>query len=232
MLTLLVAGLQWSGGQWCLHYAGTLAPPAVYVALGASDSIGVGADRPAVEGWVPRVHAGLPPRTRLVNLGIGGATLEDIVRRELPSALDARPRWVTVWAGVNDLARGVPRDRFSSELDSLLAELRSASNGGDERTVLLLNIPDLRQLPAFASVDPALLDATVRDWNQAIAATAARHNVQVVDLYAHWDELARHPEYLSADGFHPSSAGYGRIAALVLDALDQDVSPPPASLRP
>jgi len=32
-------------------------------------------------------------------------------------------------------------------------------------------------------------------------------------------ELGAHPEYISGDGFHPSSAGYRRIADLVLDTL-------------
>ena len=32
-------------------------------------------------------------------------------------------------------------------------------------------------------------------------------------------ELAQHPEYVSNDGFHPSGAGYGRIAQLTLAAL-------------
>jgi lysophospholipase L1-like esterase len=230
VLVLFVAGLLFSGGQWWLHYAGEANPPAVYVALGASDTVGVGADHPAAEGWAPRVHAGLPLRTRFVNLGISGATLEEITRQELPPALDARPRWVTLWAGVNDIARGVPRERFSRQLDTLLADLRSAAPGG-ERTILVLNIPDLRQLPAFAGVDPALLDTTVRAWNQAIAEAAVRHDAMVVDLYAHWNELAQHPEYLSADGFHPSSRGYGRIAELVLNTLNQDVSSAVPPLR-
>ena len=233
MLVLLAASLLVSGRQWWLRYPVEPNPPAVYVALGASDTVGVGADRPAAEGWVPRVHAALPRSTRLVNLGIGGATLAEIVRQELPPALDARPRWVTLWAGVNDIARGVPREQFARQLDTLLADLRSAAapDDGGQRTILVLNIPDLRQLPAFAGVDRVALDATVREWNQAIAEAAARHDATVVDLYAHWTELARRPDYLSADGFHPSSAGYRRIAELVLNTLNQDVSSAPAPLR-
>jgi lysophospholipase L1-like esterase len=41
----------------------------------------------------------------------------------------------------------------------------------------------------------------------------------LVDLYSGWAELAAHPDYISADGFHPSSAGYRRLADLVLDTL-------------
>jgi lysophospholipase L1-like esterase len=33
-----------------------------------------------------------------------------------------------------------------------------------------------------------------------------------VNLYSRWREIAQHPEYLSADGFHPSSEGYQALA--------------------
>src|SRR5215213_867768 len=73
----------------------------VHVALGASDAVGVGAARPAQDGWVPLVTAGLPEGTELVNLGVSGATLSDVIAGQLPIAVDAAPRWVTLWPGPN-----------------------------------------------------------------------------------------------------------------------------------
>ena len=52
-------------------------------------------------------------------------------------------------------------------------------------------------------------------WNLAIAESAARHGAVVVDLYTGWTELAGRPEYISRDGFHPSSRGHGRLADYV-----------------
>lgn len=193
--------------------------PDVYVALGASDSVGVGATRPATEGWVPRVHAALPPGTRLLNLGISGATMSDIVQQELPPALDARPQLITLWSGVNDLARQVPLPTFSTQLDEVLGQLRAAS--GPRATIVVLNLPNLHHVPVFERVDAARLDQVIHDWNTAIDAAAQRHDVVVVDLYAEWPELADHPEYISADGFHPSSLGYERIAELVVRAINR-----------
>jgi lysophospholipase L1-like esterase len=48
-----------------------------------------------------------------------------------------------------------------------------------------------------------------------------RHGALLVDLYTGAPELADNPDYVSADGFHPSSAGYQRIAELVLATLQQ-----------
>ena len=54
--------------------------------------------------------------------------------------------------------------------------------------------------------------------------TTARHGDALVDLYARWQQVADHPEYLSADGFHPSSEGYQALADVFGDAL-RDAGP-------
>jgi len=41
-----------------------------------------------------------------------------------------------------------------------------------------------------------------------------RNQCELVDLFAHWKELALHPEYISFDGFHPSANGYTRLAEI------------------
>jgi len=215
----LVLALLAAGGLWWVTGGGdrgrAAAGPGLYVALGASDAVGVGAQRPAQEGWVPRVHAGLPTGTQLVNVGISGATVHDVIERQLPVALDALPRWATLWPGVNDLRAGVDEAAFGRDLDLVLGELGRIEG----LTVVVLNIPDLRLLPVFGGGNAARLDATVQRRNALIAEAASRHDALLVDLYAGQLELAGHPEYISADGFHPSSAGYARIADLVLDRL-------------
>ncbi len=222
MLSFAVAGM------WRIQRAHVPpAPSDVYVALGASDAVGVGADDPAHEGWVARVHAALPAGTSLLNLGISGATVHDILVQQLPPALDAEPRWVSIWPGVNDLRSGTDLETFRRQLDAVLTQLNEsgATEGDAQRpTLIVLNIPDLRHLPVFAGVDHRMLDQQVQAWNAVIADIASRHEAILVDLYARWPELAMHPEYISGDGFHPSSAGYRRIAELVGNALQHHVS--------
>lgn len=204
-------GLFW----WSTHDARSAAEPSVYVALGASDAVGVGADHPSSEGWVPLVSHGLPSDPQLINLGINGATVGDVIRQELPVAIDARPDWVSIWPGINDLRHDVSQATFTANLDTLLAQLTQQTT----TRVIVLNIPDLRLVPAFATVDPVTLDQTVRDWNAMIARTAQQHNAILVDLYGHSQEIAGHNEDISSDGFHPSTAGYRRIADLVLKTV-------------
>ena len=217
LLLLLIGGAGW----WTWRDNASAAAPAVYVALGASDTVGVGATRPAREGWAPLFHAGLPEGARLVNLGVSGATLRDVLAQQVPVAVDARPRWVTIWPGVNDLRAGVDLPTFTAQLDTLLGDLTRADAGAGTLRIVVLNLPDLRAVPVLATGDRTTLDRRVREWNAAIADVAARHGpaVVLVDLYAQYAELGAHPEYVSADGFHPSSAGYRRIADLALAGL-------------
>jgi len=219
---LLVAAL--AGAQACAPAAEPGAPR-TYVAIGASDAVGVGANDPATEGWVPRFCARLGPGVQIVNLGVSGSTLAQALDEQLGPAIDAQPDVVTVWLAVNDLNARVPVERYAADLDTLLTQLEPT-----HARVLVGNVPDLGKLAAYRGADPAPLQAEVNRWNVAIAAAAARHGATLVDLFVTWQEVADHPEYLSQDGFHPSSEGYQRLADVFAQAyLDAEAnSPSPA----
>jgi lysophospholipase L1-like esterase len=192
----------------------TAAPrPLTYVAIGASDAVGVGARDPEREGWVPRLGARLGADVRVINLGVSGSTLHQALDEQLGPAVDAKPDIVTVWLAVNDFNAGVPLERYAVDLDRMLEAFQ-----GTSARVLVGNVPDLAPLAAFAR--RAELAQQVDRWNAAIAHTVERRGATLVDLHAHWQEAAQHPEYLSQDGFHPSSEGYARLADLFAEALD------------
>ena len=208
-LALLLSG--------CVAAAPATAPP-VYLALGASDSVGVGAANPARDGWVPQLQQRLPPGTRLVNLGVSGAKIADAVQQQLPVAAEQHPDLVTIWLAVNDFNARVPLDRYERDLDRLLTAVQATQ----PRRVLIGNIPALEQVPVYSVADMSRpqLQAEVARWNEVIARQAARHGATLVNLHSSWTELASHPEYVSGDGFHPSAAGYQRLADVFYTALE------------
>jgi acyl-CoA thioesterase-1 len=186
-----------------------------YVAIGASDAVGVGAQNPETDGWVPRFGAQLGPNVQVVNLGVSGSTLAQALDEQLGPAVDAQPDIVTVWLAVNDLNARVPLPQYAAELDTLLGQLQTT-----HARVLVGNVPDLARLGVYKNVDQAALESTVAEWNGVIADTTARHGAVLVDLFARWQDLAEHPEYVSTDGFHPSTAGYQQLADLFAAAND------------
>ncbi len=200
--------------------------PPTYVAIGASDAAGVGANDPANESWPAVIARQLPRGTHFVDLGVPSITLARANSVELPVALDAltpapsgtcaaRPGLVTVWLAVNDLVARTPLDAYAAELQTLLSTLRARTHA----TVLVGNLPDLALVPAFRGQDPAGLNAVVAAWNGVIAATAQRNGARLVDLHSRWRDLAAHPEYVGADGLHPTMAGYRVLAGLFWRAL-------------
>ena len=215
LLFALAVGLGLAVGQGAFR-AGQASPrPLTYVAIGASDGVGVGADRPETESWVAVLHGRLPEGTRLVNLGVSGSLLRQALEQQLPVAVDSAPDLVTVWLAVNDLNARVPLERYSAELDTLLGTLRRESRA----TILVGNVPDVARVPVYQHLDPELVRAEVGRWNDAIARVVERHGAVLVDLHERWRELADHQENVGRDGFHPSTEGHRRVADVFLGVV-------------
>jgi lysophospholipase L1-like esterase len=214
LIGLLAALLALVTGACSSLVSARAVPSVTYVAIGASDAVGVGAANPETDGWVPRFGARLGPNVRVVNLGVSGSTLSQALQEQLSPALDAQPDVVTVWLAVNDMNARVPLEQYATDLDTLLGQLDAT-----HARVLVGNVPDLAALAAYRGLDANQVRAEVDRWNSVIAQTTARHGDTLVDLYAHWQEISQHPEYVSSDGFHPSSDGYLALADAFTEAL-------------
>jgi len=234
---LMLAGLTLSA---CGAIANTGAQPSptaptrlVYAAIGASETYGIGAGD-ARRAW-PQVFsdAVLPRSAVLHNFGIPGATTAQALRDEFPAALAVHPTVVTVWLNVNDLINGVTAQDYEAELRQVLHAL---GRGGQAR-VLVANTPDLAQLPAYRAClpgapaggpeclipaglmpTPQAVAAAVAGYNAAISNVAKQEGATLVDLHLNDSQIAQHPEWISADGFHPSGQGYAVIAKQFEDA--------------
>jgi lysophospholipase L1-like esterase len=207
----------------------------VYVAVGASETVGVGADRPSREAWPTVLHRKALADATYVNVGVSGSTVGEALAEQLPQALAARPDVVTVWLAVNDITHQVPVTAYEQQLRTLVHELRQ-----DGRTrVLLGTVPAVQDLPAYRACLPGadpqradvpcrlpivppeeLVAATVADYNAAVHRVADAEGAEIVDLSARRN-LTR---LTGQDGFHPSTEGHRRIAAAFARALQHEES--------
>ncbi len=193
--------------------------PVTYVALGASDAVGLGSKQPATQGYVPLLAKHLPQGSHLVNLGVSGIRLHEALKEELPRALAAQPKLITIWLVANDFVGKVPYASYMHDLNTLLQQLRA----GTKARIVMANLPDLTLLPAFAKLtaqQKATMLTEIKRWNAAIASIAAHYTVTLLDLFARQSLITAHPEYVSADGFHPSAAGYAELANLFWQAIN------------
>lgn len=180
-----------------------------YVAIGASDSVGVGASDPAKGSWPARIAALLPAGATYTNLGVSGSLTAQAQREQLPGAIAQRPTVVTVWLAVNDLNATIDPASYAQALGAIVDGLVQNTSA----TIFIGNVPDLRGVPVYASVDKTRLAAGIQAYNDAIAAVARRSSARVVpvDLFTGSADLVSSAT-VSSDGFHPSDAGYQLVA--------------------
>ena len=183
-----------------------------YMAVGASDAVGVGAT-PLSNGYVFQIRDALE-RGRdvdLLNLGIPGANVSAILQAvHVALRAGARPDLVTIWVGANDVIDGVDADDFEDDLDEMLEEIEDRTKSD----IVIADIPDLTQLPRFR--DHPVRSVTrerIEDFNDAIADQAQDHDASLVRLS---EEEVEERFVSDADGFHPNDRGHRRIAELFL----------------
>lgn len=199
------------------HGAAQQAPKQLtYVAIGASDTFGIGTDDPYTENWPTDLANLLGSNVHLINLGIPEIRIHEALRLELPVALDSHPDLRTIWLAVNDLANHVPLDSYAHDLDLMLSRLQAAA---PHARIAVANVPDLTLLPYFASFERQALRQLIQNYNTAIADIVNRHHVILVDLSQQGYNLKAHPEYISSDGLHPNDLGYQQLAKLFYQAL-------------
>jgi lysophospholipase L1-like esterase len=192
-----------------------------YVALGDSTVEGVGASRRELN-YVSRIHARLRehyPTARVRNLGVSGATSADVRASQLGPAVEIRPTLVTLSVGPNDITRGVPVRQYEGNIRSILESLT-----GKTPAIVVVNLlPDLAVTRRFHGGQHHERVARLSvEFNEALRRTAQIYGAEIVDLYsASREEVPRRPELLSADGYHPSDAGYARWAELMWRGIEK-----------
>ena len=179
--------------------------PIAYVALGDSTGVGQGARN---GGYVDRMFRKLVlerPGSRLVNLCVSGATTFDVIRDQLDDGVAADPDLVTLGIGINDIGHGLSVQQFGDNYQSIIARLKKETRA----VVILTNIPDISSGPRIPAAMRAEYHQMIIDFNQKLQEIADAQRVTVFDIYSITrEQLRAHPEYFSADGFHPSDAGY------------------------
>lgn len=191
--------------HWRARKAGPAGSP-LYVALGDSAALGLGASAPQ-RGYVGLIaedigrHTGQPVRVR--NLAIDGATLRVVIEEELPRLAGLRPVVCTLDAGSNDIWTFEPT-RFRAELDRVCAALPPGS--------IVAELPSFSVIPVGRRVARA---------NRIVREVAAAHGHLVAPLNATTAVGGPVDAIRGAAGdlFHPNDRGHRRWAEAFLPAV-------------
>ncbi len=190
-----------------------------YAALGDSLTAGRGDEgrdgRPV--GWAQRLADVLSVRTavrcRLINLAVDGATVGQVLAKQLPAVAACRPDLVSVTVGLNDIrVRGFDELGFKADLGQLLESLAAT-----QATLLTCTLPDIT---AIMTLSPDLAEVArdrLRLTSDIIREQAQSYGARCLDAWAMPD--VADPELYAADRMHLGSRGHQLMAAACADLL-------------
>jgi lysophospholipase L1-like esterase len=147
-------------------------------------------------------------------LAVPGAVSGDLaaqVRRAEPFGADL----AVVVIGANDLARFIPPEQAATALASAVTALRA--RGAD---VVAVPAPDMSMVPFVPPAFRPLVQAACAQLQRRQTAVVEAAGGSVAGVVAEVaGAFAADPAMFSADRFHPSSAGYARIAAALAPSV-------------
>ena len=150
------------------------------------------------------------PGLRIVNLGVYGDTLADLLRR-VPEVGEQHPKKIFLLGGINSLDPD-NAEKCLREYAELLGALRAACPKAE---LIVQSV-----LPVGAEADwSGEINETVRRFNEGLKTLAERRGCPFVDLYVLYEKDGSLDPALTRDGIHLNHTAYGPWAETVAPYL-------------
>ncbi|MCI4319768.1 MAG: SGNH/GDSL hydrolase family protein [Thermoplasmata archaeon] len=156
--------------------------------------------------WVRKLH----PEWTVLNRGVNRERTDEVLRRLTRDALDERPDYLIVLAGVNDVYQGRPLPTIRSNLDELYRLGVGTGANVIAATVLPFDSMTRRQASALHE-----LNDWIRGRANELGFPCAETGRSVSDPHDR-DRLAGSP-----DGLHPDVAGYRKMGEALAAVIEE-----------
>lgn len=155
---------------------------------------------------------------RFLNRGIGGDTTRHLLSRWQTDVLAARPDWLSLMIGINDVWRAFGANVHEAvplaEYEANLRELLDRSRDGGARLILMT--------PYMIEADPAVpMRRQMDEFSAVVERLAGDYDAVLVHTQRAFDAALQHlpAAELAADQVHPGSEGHAVIALAWLRAV-------------
>jgi lysophospholipase L1-like esterase len=144
----------------------------------------------------------------VINKGINGDTSSGMIERFHRSVASEKPNYVIIWAGINDLFRGISPEEVLANLKTLYS--------------LIFDIPSV---PIACGLTPVRgsphLNEVIRELNRGIQNKCRKKKIIYIDLYdSTADPYGRLLSEYSNDGVHLSIGGYKKVAETIYSYIN------------
>ena len=192
------------------HENSSAAPPRdgrpVIAAFGDSLTEGLGVDPPAsypevLQRELDRLGYGY----RVVNLGLSGDTTTGGLAR-IDAVLALKPAIVILELGANDGLRGLPVSQTRANLEKMIEAFQKAG---------------AKVILAGMTLPPNYGPEYIRRFEGVFRELSAKYRTGLIPFLL--EGVAGDGRLMQRDGLHPNAAGYPRVAANVLKALEPEL---------
>ena len=161
-----------------------------------------------------------------INSGVGGHTSRQGLHRIKKDVLEHRPDLVVILFGTNDIRvdskKHVAIDEYKKNLTAMVKACKQI-----DADVIMCSLPPINSEPYFTRHDlndyekAGGLQTLVQTYGEAAATVAGQAKVPLVDFQT---LLKTSPEWMAADGVHPTTEGNQIIAEHIADAIKKMVT--------
>ena len=196
----------------------TALPGKKYVALG--DSLSFGVSLTDIKDTFAYSYASkLATKEKAITgvvLAWPGDESEEVLKNQLPQAIQQNPDYVSLFIGINDIHEKRSLEHFRSNYQDILTQLLANTHA----QILVINLPYLGSSESIIFPLNYLLNFRTRQFNNVITELVAnKSRIKMVDLYSKSNlVVGANPAYYSADKFHPNAAGYKAWSEIINNA--------------
>jgi lysophospholipase L1-like esterase len=125
---------------------------------------------------------------------------------------------VSLLIGVNNQYRGRDIEEFRKGFTGLLEKAIECA-GGNHHRVFVLSIPDWGITPFAGDRDAQKIANEIDAYNDVCQSVSSEYNCMFIDITVSQRTDGRKPEFLAADGLHPSGLEYAKWAKQLAGAI-------------
>jgi lysophospholipase L1-like esterase len=194
-----------------------------YVVMGDSTSIGQGAEYEYSYAIATTEHLARRYNVTLINTGVSGAKVEDVLNDQLGQAIALKPDVVLLGIGANDTTHFTNLKQMRVSLQQIVDTFKEVN---PDVRIVATRSPALDSVSRFPLVSKYILRMRTKRVNEAFDSIIKKNHLTPA-LIAEKTRAAflADPSLTADDNFHPNARGYALWIPIINDALDQALAP-------